>query len=225
LLYHLERVGRASLVDDVVVATTQNSADDQIVGLCSREGIKCFRGSEDDVLSRYADAAEASQADVVVRTTADCPLIDPVILDRTVQAFLDRMPNIDYVSNRLPPTFPRGLDTEIVSRDALETAANEAEIADDREHVTLFIWRQPERFRLFNVSSGVNLSEHRWTVDYPEDLELIRRLIEAVVPRNPSFTMDDCLKVLRDYPEWCQLNKNIEQIVPDVVKEIYQSKT
>src|SRR5690606_11978919 len=122
LQHHLERLSRARLADAVVVATTADGSEAPIVELCGRMGVPVFRGSEDDVLNRYARAAEAHGADVVARVTSDCPLIDPAVIDRTIQAFRDRWPDIDYVSNVLERTYPRGMDVEVFSAEALRVA-------------------------------------------------------------------------------------------------------
>jgi spore coat polysaccharide biosynthesis protein SpsF len=212
LEHHLERLNRSKLKTCVVVATTTNEVDDKIVDVCTAAGASVFRGSEDDVLSRYYSAACEYEADIIVRVTSDCPLIDPEISDLTIASFLDALPDIDYVSNcRLKQTYPRGMDTEVFGFTALETAHNEATKPLDREHVTPFIWRQPHRFRLGNTENGIDLSGHRWTVDTPEDLDLITRLLKACYPVNPDFNLADCLEVLRENPEWSLINEKIEQ--------------
>lgn len=211
LAHHVERVARAHTIDAVVVATTTNSTDDVIAAWCATEGVACHRGPEDDVLRRYVGAARAHRADVVVRVTSDCPLIDPEVIDRTVSRFIERAGELDYASNRLVQTYPRGLDTEVLSARALFDADREAVEPADREHVTLFVWRQPNRFRLLNVSSGGDYSQHRWTVDTPEDFELVRRMIEDLCPTNPEFGWRDCLACLDRNPDWFALNAHVRQ--------------
>lgn len=214
LEHHLERVRRMRLVDETVVATTTNAADEPIVALCKRLGVPYVRGSEADVLSRYQLAAQKHPADVYVRVTSDCPILDPVIGDKTIQAFLDRWPEIDYVSNRVVRTYPVGLDTEVFTREALEIADREATEQPDREHVTLFLWRQPKRFRVLNVACDQDLGGHRWTVDTQEDFDLVRRLIDELYPVNPEFGMQDCLAALTRHPEWRQINQHVAQKWP-----------
>jgi spore coat polysaccharide biosynthesis protein SpsF len=211
LEHHLERLGRAETIDEIVLATTENSADDPTADLGIKFGVRVFRGSEHDVLARYRGAAVATDADVVVRVTSDCPLIDPQVTDRTVQTFLDQSAYLDYVSNRLVHTFPRGLDTEVLHFAALDEAFNEATDPADREHVTLFVWRQPERYRLLNVPCDRDLSHHRWTVDTKKDFDLMARMIEALYPDDPKFGMDAALDLLDQHPEWSDLNAHIEQ--------------
>lgn len=211
LQWHLERLARAGSVDEVVVATTRNAADDLIVELAHRLSVPVWRGPEEDVLSRYREAAEAHAADVVVRVTSDCPLIDPAVVDRTVRTLLAVLPDADYACNRLPQTYPRGMDTEVLTAQVLAQADREATGLADREHVTLFVWRQPKRFRIVNHAYGCDQSRHRWTVDTADDFELVRRILETVAPDRPDFTLEDCLAVLAQHPEWEDLNRHVEQ--------------
>lgn len=211
LLHHAERARRVRTLDAFMVATTVNPADDRVAATAAAAGFPVFRGSEDDVLSRFIQAAEHYRADIVVRLNADCPLIDPAVVDHMVQAFLDRWPDIDYASNRLVHTYPRGLDAEITTLAALREADAEAEIPEDREHVTYFIWHRPDRYRLLNVPSERDLKGHRWTVDTPEDFELVRRILDDLYPRKPEFTLQDCLDVLAEHPDWPSINAHVEQ--------------
>lgn len=211
LQHHLERLLRVRLADAVVVATTTSPAEEPIVALCGGLGIPVFRGSEEDVLDRYARAAEAHRADVVVRVTSDCPFIDPGAIDRTIQAFRDRLPAVDYVSNVLERTYPRGMDAEVFSIDALRVAQAEAEARSDREHVTPFIWRQPGRFRLANVPYERDASGYRLTVDTAEDLELARLLLAELNDKRPAFSLEDCLAALARRPDWVRINAHVEQ--------------
>ncbi len=212
LAHHIERARQASSLDAVVVATTTNPADDAIVALCGDLGFAVVRGSEGDVLSRYALAARQHRADFVVRLCADCPLIDPDIVDAIVRAFLDHGPGLAYASNRLVHTYPRGLDAEVCTAAALYEADCEATDAADREHVTPFIWRQPQRYRLLNVPCHqTDVQDHRWTVDTAEDLELVRRIIDALYPTKPQFRMQDCLAVVDAHPDWAALNSHVQQ--------------
>ena len=211
LQHHLERVRRAETLDEVVVATTVNATDDPIVELCRELDVRCVRGPEVDVLGRYVLAAKASAATTVVRVTSDCPMIDPGIIDLTVNGFLSAAPDVDYASNRLVQTFPRGLDTEVLSAALLTEVDREATQGADREHVTLFVWRQPERFRLLNVPFGKDASDHRWTVDTPEDFELIRRMIEACEDEYGAYRLEDALGIADRHPKWREINENVQQ--------------
>ncbi len=205
----LERLRRVQRADGIVIATTTNTTDDAIAELCAQQGVPCHRGSEHDVLSRYADAARLHGADVVVRITSDCPLIDPALIDQVIAAYQEG--GSDCVSNMLPPTWPYGMAVEVFSAAALAQAHAEATQAAEREHVTPFIYGHPERYRLRNVASPVNLSQHRWTVDTPEDYELVRRLFEALHPVQPEFTQAHILAVLDAHPDWIAINQHIRQ--------------
>lgn len=212
LLRCLERLQRAQVLDDVVVATTVQPSDENIVKLCQECGWKFFRGSEDDVLDRYYWAAREFRADVVVRVTSDCPLIDPELVNQVVQEFLDRQPEVDYASNTFPQrTFPRGLDTEVLRFDVLEQAWREDRNPVWREHVTPYIWKQPGQFRIHGVVNDVNYSHMRWTVDTPEDLTFVRCIYEHF--GHDQFSWRDVLVALEEHPEWLEINRHVQQKV------------
>ncbi len=213
LTYQIERLQRVSRADELVIATTTNAADEPIVSLCHDMTVPVFRGSEEDVLSRYYEAAAEHQAEVVVRITSDCPLIDPAVVDTVIDFYLSYRSEYDYVSNTLERTYPRGMDCEVFPFSVLETAAREATLPPDREHVTPFVYRQPQRFRLANVAYHEDKSHLRWTVDTPEDFQLIARMMEALYPTNPLFTLEDCLALIDRHPEWTALNAHVEQKV------------
>lgn len=210
LEYQVERLRRASTAD-LAVATTEIEADGPIAELCERLAVPCFRGPEEDVLARYHGAAASLQADPVVRVTADCPVIDPAVVDRVVRYYLDLEGEYDYVSNCLSRTFPRGMDTEVFSREALDGAFRDAVDPTDREHVTPFLYRHPERFRLGNVRHTRDLSRHRWTVDTWEDFLLIREILEDLYPRDPAFGMEDILALFDGRPSLFRINAHVGQ--------------
>lgn len=205
----VERLRRVQRADGIVIATTTNATDDPIAALCSQLGMPCHRGSEHDVLSRYADAARLHGANTVVRITSDCPLIDPALIDQVIAAYEEG--GSDYVSNMLPPTWPYGMAVEVFSAAALAQAHAEATQAAEREHVTPFIYWHPERYRLRNVASPVDLSQHRWTVDTPEDYALVGRLFDHLMPNHPQFTQADVLALLDQHPDWIAINQHIQQ--------------
>lgn len=207
LSYLIERLKRVRKADQVVIATTTNPLDEAIVAFCQNANIPYFRGSETDVLSRYFHAAQAFKADTIVRITSDCPLIDPATVDQMIALKQDE----DYVSNTLVKTFPRGMDTEVFSFQALQAAHNEAKLPSEREHVTPFIYHHPERFRLLNVPYTSNQSHHRWTVDTPEDLTLVTKIIEALYPSDPAFNLENMLELLNQHPDWPQINAHVVQ--------------
>lgn len=206
----VDRVGRAKTLDDVVVATTTRPDDDIIEQLCSANGWNCFRGSENDVLDRYYKAAVDSRAQVVVRITSDCPLIEPLIVDRVVQEFRDAQPNVDYTSNVVSlRTFPRGLDTEVLRFDVLERAWREDRNPAWREHVTPYIYRHPELFRIHCVTSDIDYSSMRWTVDTPEDLDFVRHIYNHF--GHDDFSWYEVLDLLGQNPSWLEINLHVEQ--------------
>ena len=205
----IERLRRVQRADGIVIATTTNATDDPIAALCDKLVVPCHRGSEHDVLSRYAEAARLHGADVVVRITSDCPLIDPALIDQVIAVYVEG--DSDYVSNMLPPTWPYGMAVEVLSAAALQQAHTEATQPAEREHVTPFIYWHPERYRLRNLASPVDLSHHRWTVDTPDDYELVRRLFETLHPINPEFTQADIMTLLDAHPDWMSLNQHVQQ--------------
>lgn len=209
--FQLERLRRVKQADRIVIATTTNQTDQPIVEWCEAQGVDCFRGSEMDVLARYHGAAQVFQADTVVRVTSDCPLIDPAAIDRVIGRYLDATQACDYASNCLERSYPRGMDCEAFSRSALDEAFREATDGAEREHVTPFIYRHPERYRLASVVYDENQAHHRWTVDTPEDLDLVEKILSALYPANPAFTLEDVLDLLRQHPDWASINAHVEQ--------------
>ncbi len=211
LEYQLERLARVRRAAAVVIATTVNATDEPVAALCGRLEVPCFRGSEHDVLSRYYFAAAEHGADTVVRVTSDCPLIDPAVIDQVIALYEDNYPRYAYASNIGARTYPRGMDTEVFPFSALAAAHTEAVLPGDREHVTPFIRRETGRFPAANLSYGRDASGHRWTVDTPEDFLLIEKMLTALYPHNPAFTLEDCLALLAANPGWSALNEHIRQ--------------
>jgi spore coat polysaccharide biosynthesis protein SpsF len=204
----VSRLRRSRLIDEVLVATTDQKPDDAIVEECRKCPVPVSRGDQDDVLDRYFRAAQLSQAKVVVRVTSDCPLIDPEVADKTIKAFLEVRP--DYASNILVRTYPRGLDTEVMSFATLERAWQEARQPYEREHVTPRIFEHPSEFKLLSVTGNADYSGYRWTVDTPEDLEFVRS-IYARLKDKPAFVWRDVLDVLDREPRLLELNRSIVQ--------------
>lgn len=206
----VKRTRRAQMLDEVVVATTVRPADEAIERLCSERSWPCFQGSEEDVLDRYYQAALAHRAEAVVRITSDCPLIEPEIVDRVVQEFLDAQPDIDYVSNIFPKRmFPRGLDTEVVRFDVLEKVWYEDHDPAWREHVTPYICRHPELFNIHSIANEVDLSHMRWTVDTIEDLEFVQCIYGYF--GHDHFSWREVLSVLDEHPKWIEINQKVAQ--------------
>jgi spore coat polysaccharide biosynthesis protein SpsF len=211
LEFLLARLRRAETPDAVWVATSTDRGDDPIADLCTRLAVPVFRGPEQDVLARYVLAAQASQADAIVRITADCPLTCPEIVDRCVGAFRHSRPPVDYVSNILRRTFPRGLDTEVVSYNALFRTLAESADPTAREHVTLHIFRNPAAFRHLSVEDEQNHASIRWTVDTIEDLTLIRAMVEELGPEAADAKYEQLLRLFLNNPEWADLNSRVAQ--------------
>lgn len=211
LLHVLDRINRVKSIHRIVVATTVHQQDDPIDRLAREHGYDVYRGSEEDVLDRYYHAARAYGADVVVRITADCPLIAPSVIEQVLEYYLRAEGAYDYVSNTLVRTYPRGMDTEVFAFESLHVAWKEARDPASREHVTLYIYRQPDRFRLGSVTYPQDLSSWRLTVDTIEDFELVKRVIESLYPQKPQFDFVDIIDVLERHPEWRKINQHIRQ--------------
>jgi spore coat polysaccharide biosynthesis protein SpsF len=197
-------VRRARKIDRLVVATSGEPDDEPIEALCKKAGVDCHRGSLNDVLDRVVKAARPYNPDWIVRLTGDCPVADPAVIDAAVEMALTG--DYDYVTNATEPTFPDGLDVEVVRASVLETAWREAVLASEREHVTAFVHKRPERFRIGQLRHPVDLSHLRWTVDEPDDFELITRFYERLYPRNPAFSWGDVLELTRHDPELASYN-------------------
>ncbi len=204
----IRRTERANLLDEVVVATTTSGQDDPVVAEARRLGVPWYRGSEHDVLDRYFLASEASHAELVVRVTSDCPLIDPGLIDRVVAAFLRERP--DYASNFLERTYPRGLDNETFTFDGLARAWCEATRPYQRVHVTPFFYENPGRFRLLAVKHDRDLSASRWTVDTPADMRFARAVYERFGD-DDRFTWEDVLQLQEDEPRLAEINSHVRQ--------------
>ena len=211
LTHVVNRTRRAKSLDAVVVATTTEPADDVIVSLCQERDWPFFRGSEEDVLDRYYRAASSFKADIIVRITSDCPLIEPGIIDKVVNEFLSCYPEVDYVSNNLIHTFPLGLDVWVISFNALEKAWQYDDNPAWREHVTPYIDRQPEKFKIRNVANATDYSYMRWTVDTPEDLTFVRKIYEHF--QKDTFNWEEVLHLLKLHPEWLEINRHVQQKV------------
>jgi spore coat polysaccharide biosynthesis protein SpsF len=239
LVWVVERTRLAKTIDQVLVATTSDPSDDAIQQLCHHRGYPCYRGSAFDVLDRYYQAARQSQADIVVRITADCPFIDPDLIDQAVHAFTGSdisqseiavpdsqpltpnspflTPNsqfpYDFVANRLPPpwgrTYPVGLDIEVCAFSGLKLAWKEALLPHQREHVMPFFYEQPERFRIRLLNHEVDYGYLRWTVDTAQDLELVRK-IAAYFGGRMDFSWLEVLELTLDNPQLALINAQVQ---------------
>lgn len=212
LTYLLERLRRCTEVDKIIVATTVEPQDDMLASFIEKqEGVHCYRGSEEDVLSRYYESAQKYSLDIVVRITADCPLISPQVIDEAIKCYKNIPSPIRYVSNIHKRSYPRGLDTEVFSYQLLQQTFENARDMTEREHVTPFIWRQPHKFDLVDIVSEVDNSHLRWTVDTKEDFELVERIYEVLYPEKLDFTYEDILSLIQRQPDLTEINQNAEQ--------------
>ena len=210
LAWVVERVRLARTVDQVVVATTADIGDDLIAAYCQANQIECFRGDVFDVLDRYYQAARRYGAGVVVRVTADCPLIDPQLIDQAVKELRRR--GLDFTANRLPPpfkrTYPIGLDVEVATMTALSEAWKNADQAHEREHVMPYLYSGPAVYNTSVLNAEADYGAQRWTVDTPEDLEFMQRLAELLGCRM-DFSWRDVLALVEAHPELSEINADV----------------
>ena len=202
LKYMVDRVRKATLLNAVIIATTTSPLDDTIVSFCNENSILCFRGSEKDVLSRYYECANQYNADIIVRLTGDCPLIDPLYIDKTI-ALLEN-DNADFTSNTVPPAtsfFPDGSDVEVFTMAALERAQKECNNDHDREHVTFYFWRYDNGFKCSQLKNEENYSDYRITVDYPEDLEVAKYIVKTLAQRSILGNLSEIVGIIDADPE------------------------
>lgn len=190
----ISRIRRAQLIHQLVVATSTDPSDDELVDVCSSLGVPVVRGPLDDVLTRFHMALQEHPANHVVRLTADCPLTSPRVIDEIITRHLES--GSDYTSNCMHPTYPDGLDAEIMTASTLEWAVENAKPGPQREHVTLSIYSNPEIFTLTDVTNERDLSHLRWTVDLPEDLEFVRNVYAVLEPLKPNFESEDVLDLV-----------------------------
>jgi len=208
LSHVVERVRRASLVQFAVIATTTSAADEPIVSECRRIGVPCFRGPEHDVLDRYLQTARHFGCEAVLRITSDCPLIDPELIDDLVGAFAERRP--DFACNVAPRTYPRGLDAEIFTAEALQRAWQLADAPHQREHVTPIFYERRDLFQTISVGGDRDYSSYRWTLDALDDLHLIRAIYRHF-SNDRSFSWRDVIALMEQQPELKQMNANVIQ--------------
>lgn len=209
LAWVVGRARRAEGIDQVVVATSVAAEDAIIEAFCREREYPCTRGELHDVLDRYVRTAHEFDAEVVVRLTGDCPFIDPEMLSENLSTFLSADPPLDFAANRLPGdrTIPIGLDAEFCTIQALETAWREAQEPHQREHVMPFFYEQPERFKILHIKHQPDYGDFRWTVDTPEDLQLLREVVAHF--EDDQFSWKDVLALVEGHPELMQINANI----------------
>ena len=204
----ISRVKKCKLVDKIVLATTTSNEDDLLESEAKKEGISVFRGSEDDVLDRFYQAAKKYEATIVVRITGDCPLIDPKIIDKTINFFNNE--KCDYASNTNPPTFPDGMDAEVFSFNSLEKAWKNAKLKSEREHVTPYIKKNEEIFSNKNLENEQDISKYRMTIDEAEDLIAVKRILENINDKE-NYGLSDIMKVLESDKKIIEINRKYER--------------
>lgn len=211
LSHVVERVRQSKMIDEIIIATTTLDRDDIIENEAIKCGAKVFRGSEEDVLDRYYHAAKENNLDVVIRITSDCPLIDPFLIDNTINIYLQSKYQI--VTNAGPGlserTFPRGLDVEVFSFNILEEAFNNAKEIYQREHVTPYIYENNRK--IYYYQNDVDYSKFRWTLDTEEDFELISSVYKELYRGNHDFYMEEILELFKRKPKIFDINKHVEQ--------------
>ena len=203
--YLIKRVSRSTMVDDIIVATSKKRENKELVYFLKSKNVKCFLGDEDDVLSRYYFTAKKFKINNIIRITADCPLIDPTVIDNTIKKYFHD--HADYTSNIFPRTYPKGLDTEVFSFNALERAFNEASSKYDREHVTPYI-RESGNFEISNNSYSKDYSNLRLTVDWEEDFKLIDKIFNLFKP-NIFFNWLEIVNELNKNPDLVKINYHL----------------
>lgn len=210
VLWHvIERVKRVRNINKVILATTDKKEDDILEKIAKKLNIPVFRGSENDVLDRYYQTAKVFRIDPIVRITADCPLLDPKVVEKVVDFYLKG--NYDYVSNVHPPTFPDGLDVEVFSFKTLKKIWEKAKLSSEREHVTSYISNHPWMFKTGNVRSPKDLNYLRLVLDEKEDLILIRKIYKELYNKNPFFGLEEILELFRRKPELIKINQDIKR--------------
>ena len=211
LFHQITRLKNCDLVDDIVIATTSNELDDEIIRTAKMTDVRWYRGSEHDVLSRYIEAAEESKADIIIRSTADCPLIDPSITDKVIELLLKNINSYDYTSNIIRRTYPRGLDVEAFFIDTLSRINRLAKEQSDREHVTSILRSNfASKFLIGSIEDSINNSDLRWTVDTSEDLSLVRNLYSKLDLTNKIINYQEVINFVRANPSLIKINSGIE---------------
>ena len=217
LLFRMyERVSASKLSGTIVIATTKDKSDNKVEELCNEHNLNCFRGHPTDLLDRHYQAAKVFNADAVVKIPSDCPLIDPLVIDKVIKFYLDNFDRFDYVSNLHPATYPDGNDVEIFSINVLKDAWLNAKRNLEREHTTPHFWENPDKFRIGNIKweTGFDYSmSHRFTIDYKKDYNFIKLVYDELYPINNNFTLENILGLLERKPmikkineEYCGVN-------------------
>lgn len=210
MIHHqIDRVKNSKFVDEIVLGTSTDPSDDDLANSCRQYGVTVFRGDLTDVLDRFLRCAQSYRADHVLRLTGDCPIIDWEVIDLIVEKHLKE--DNDYTSNTLEATYPDGLDVEIMKSATLEVAWNNAQLPSEREHVTPYIYKNPEKFKLGCLKNNIDLSALRWTVDELEDFIFVTNIYEALYPNKQKFLMQDVLSFLKEHPDISKINDRFQR--------------
>lgn len=210
LIWHVfNRLSYSKKISNVVLATTTNTNDDSLEAWANDNNISVYRGSENDVLERYFEAAKKFEADIVVRITADDPFKDPEIIDAVIDLLLNE--ELDFAYNNNPPSFPEGLDTEVFTFKALAQAQQKANDDFEREHVTQYFYRNPTLFKHKNFAYKENISQLRWTLDTPVDFAMATEVYNQLYKPNRIFLMNDILQLLQQHPAIAEMNRDVKR--------------
>jgi spore coat polysaccharide biosynthesis protein SpsF len=201
----LTRIKQANGIDKIVVATSTEASDDAIAQFCWQQQQPCFRGELANVLARFYQCSQLYPAQHYIRLTGDCPLLDATVIDNVIAHHLAH--DFDYTTNAYPVSFPDGLDVEIVKAEVLANVYQHATEPDELEHVTSYIRKHSNQFKLGQVSAQQDYSKQRWTVDYPEDFQLAQRIFELLLPSKPNFNFQDVLALFKQHPELYSINQ------------------
>lgn len=214
----IERLGRVDRIEQIVVATTRNPLDDAIADLCRQRGLTCFRGDEENVLERTIEAVMEHKLDIVIRMGADSPLLDWQVIDEMLSKYLQKCDSgnrLEYLSNTLDRSYPIGLDAEIFAAETFERIDRETRDlpAEQRRlneiNVVPYLHQNLDLFRTYSFTKDFDFSDLRWTLDTPEDFDLITRVYEAVYPRKQDFLMGDVLELMKENPDWIRINSDV----------------
>jgi spore coat polysaccharide biosynthesis protein SpsF len=207
----IKRLQRSKYIDEIVVATTINPDDEPVVNCAENNGAKAFRGSEEDVLLRVLDAAKSVEGDIIVEITGDCPFVDPVIVDQTIEAFYSN--DVDYVSNVLPVTFPIGFDSQVFPVSVLAEVDKKTDDPIDRVHVSYYIYTHKDEYKCMNVPAD---EAHHWpelhvTLDEEDDYKLLDEIAKRLLPEKPEFTALDVITLLKENPDLFKINEHVRR--------------
>lgn len=207
--WQIERLAQCTNIDDLIIATSVEDSDLPLVQLGNKLDVSVHRGSLNNVLERFYQVAIQTEPDLIVRLTGDCPLIDPSIVDKVIHFMKEG--DFDYVSNSIEPSFPDGLDVEVFSFDTLKELYENANLSSEKEHVTLFVANNKDKFKIGVYKNSIDLSHHRWTVDESSDFKLVSAIFEGLVDLKNEFDMSDILNFLENEPHLNDLNSDIQR--------------